>query len=140
MRNLDLQSGRVEETSGRAAVRCDSAYACGRDGFVREGVDMSGVSGFDVVPDVVSALDEFVGAYVRAWNSHDADRLLGFMHPDIIYDDSTWPQTMRGHDDVRVFPGRCLDRLPGYALRRCRRPLSARRHQGPRSGGEAPAR
>jgi steroid delta-isomerase-like uncharacterized protein len=40
---------------------------------------------------------------VAAWNSHDADRLLQFMATDIVYDDSSWPVTMHGHDDVRAF-------------------------------------
>ena len=56
-----------------------------------------------VVPDPVSSLEGFVGAYVEAWNSHDVERLLTFLHPAVVYNDSTWPRTMRGHDDVREF-------------------------------------
>jgi steroid delta-isomerase-like uncharacterized protein len=48
-------------------------------------------------------LADFVAAYLDAWNSHDADRLLARMTPDVVYDDSAWPETMRGHDDVRRF-------------------------------------
>jgi steroid delta-isomerase-like uncharacterized protein len=55
------------------------------------------------VPSPTSSLEEFGEAYVAAWNSHDADRLLEFMAPDIVYDDSTWPTTMHGHNDVREF-------------------------------------
>jgi steroid delta-isomerase-like uncharacterized protein len=50
-------------------------------------------------------LADFVAAYLDAWNSHDADRLLACMTPDVVYDDAAWPETMRGHDDVR----RCLE-------------------------------
>jgi steroid delta-isomerase-like uncharacterized protein len=44
---------------------------------------------------------EFAAAYLDAWNSHDVDRLLARMTPDVVYDDSAWPVTMRGHEDVR---------------------------------------
>jgi steroid delta-isomerase-like uncharacterized protein len=48
-------------------------------------------------------LEEFAAEYVAARNSHEADRLLARMTPDVVYDDSAWPVTMRGHDDVRHF-------------------------------------
>ncbi len=48
-------------------------------------------------------LGEFAARYLDAWNSHDADRLLAHMTPDVVYDDSGWPVTMRGHADVRRF-------------------------------------
>jgi steroid delta-isomerase-like uncharacterized protein len=48
-------------------------------------------------------LEEFTQAYLAAWNSHEPDRLLELLAPDVVYDDSAWPQTMRGHDDVRAF-------------------------------------
>ena len=46
---------------------------------------------------------EFVGRWQAAWNSHQPDRLLELMTEDIVYDDSAWPRTMRGHADVREF-------------------------------------
>jgi steroid delta-isomerase-like uncharacterized protein len=48
-------------------------------------------------------LEEFAAAYLDARNSHEADRLLTLITPDVVYDDSAWPVTMRGHDDVRHF-------------------------------------
>ena len=48
-------------------------------------------------------LGTFTGDYLAAWNSHDPDRLLALMAPDIVYDDSAWPTRMHGHDDVRAF-------------------------------------
>ena len=45
----------------------------------------------------------FAERWLGAWNSHDPERLLALMTDDIVYDDSAWPVTMRGHDDVRVF-------------------------------------
>jgi steroid delta-isomerase-like uncharacterized protein len=48
-------------------------------------------------------VEEFGQRWMEAWNSHDPDRLLGLMAEDIVYDDSAWPRTMRGHGDVREF-------------------------------------
>jgi steroid delta-isomerase-like uncharacterized protein len=47
--------------------------------------------------------DEFGERWLGAWNSHEPERLLELMTEDIVYDDSAWPQTMRGHADVREF-------------------------------------
>jgi steroid delta-isomerase-like uncharacterized protein len=47
--------------------------------------------------------EELAAAYLDAWNSHDADLVVARMTPDVVYDDSAWPVTMRGHDDVRHF-------------------------------------
>jgi steroid delta-isomerase-like uncharacterized protein len=45
----------------------------------------------------------FIGQWAAAWNSHDPEQLLPLMTDDIVYDDSAWPTTMRGHADVREF-------------------------------------
>lgn len=50
-----------------------------------------------------SWVEEFSGRWEAAWNSHEPERLLGLMTDDIVYDDSAWPTTMRGHDEVRDF-------------------------------------
>jgi steroid delta-isomerase-like uncharacterized protein len=46
---------------------------------------------------------EFGERWLEAWNSHQVERVLGMTCDDIVYDDSAWPQTMRGHGDVREF-------------------------------------
>jgi steroid delta-isomerase-like uncharacterized protein len=46
---------------------------------------------------------DFIGQWAAAWNSHEHERLLALMTDDIVYDDSAWPTTMRGHADVREF-------------------------------------
>ena len=46
---------------------------------------------------------EFAQRWGVAWNSHEPARLLELMTEDIVYDDSAWPTTMRGHDDVPTF-------------------------------------
>jgi steroid delta-isomerase-like uncharacterized protein len=48
-------------------------------------------------------VDDFAERWLEAWNSQDAEKVLGLMADDIVYDDSAWPDTMRGHGDVRVF-------------------------------------
>lgn len=48
-------------------------------------------------------LADFAERWERAWNSHRPERLLELMTEDVVYDDSSWPTTMRGHSDVRAF-------------------------------------
>ena len=48
-------------------------------------------------------LEDFLKRWEAAWNSHEPDRLLELMSDDIVYDDSAWPATMRGHAAVREF-------------------------------------
>jgi steroid delta-isomerase-like uncharacterized protein len=48
-------------------------------------------------------LADFVERWESAWNSHRPEQLLELMTEDIVYDDSAWPTTMRGHADVRTF-------------------------------------
>jgi steroid delta-isomerase-like uncharacterized protein len=47
--------------------------------------------------------EEFVERWAAAWNSHDPERLFDLMTDDIVYDDSAWPETMRGKPAVREF-------------------------------------
>ena len=46
---------------------------------------------------------DFGERWLAAWNSHEPERVLGLMAEDIVYDDSAWPETMRGHTEVRQF-------------------------------------
>ncbi len=48
-------------------------------------------------------VEDFGRRWLDAWNSHQAERVLELMTEDIVYDDSAWPRTMRGHDQVREF-------------------------------------
>jgi steroid delta-isomerase-like uncharacterized protein len=48
-------------------------------------------------------VEDFAKRWLDAWNSHEPERLLELMTEDIVYDDSAWPETMRGHADVRAF-------------------------------------
>jgi steroid delta-isomerase-like uncharacterized protein len=46
---------------------------------------------------------DFLGRWLDAWNSHEADRVLAFLTEDVEIRDDSWPKTMHGHDDVREF-------------------------------------
>jgi steroid delta-isomerase-like uncharacterized protein len=72
----------------------------------------AGAAGATAVPH----LEEFAAVYVDAWSSHDADRLLALMCPDVVYDDSAWPVTLRGHDDVRRFVASAWRAFPDMRL------------------------
>jgi steroid delta-isomerase-like uncharacterized protein len=48
-------------------------------------------------------VEDFLTRWDAAWKSRQPERVLELMTEDIVYDDSGWPTTMRGHDDVRAF-------------------------------------
>ena len=60
---------------------------------------------------------DFAERWLAAWNSHDPDTLLALMTEDIVYDDSAWPRTMRGHADVREFLTTTWRALPDLEFR-----------------------
>ncbi len=55
---------------------------------------------------------DFADRWLEAWNSHEPERLLALMTDDILYDDSAWPRTMRGHADVSEFLDHTWRALP----------------------------
>jgi steroid delta-isomerase-like uncharacterized protein len=57
-------------------------------------------------------LADFLPRYGAAWNSHEPQRLLDLMAPDIVYDDAAWPRTMRSHADVREFLEHAWSAIP----------------------------
>jgi steroid delta-isomerase-like uncharacterized protein len=58
----------------------------------------------------------FAERWEAAWNSHQADRVLELMTEDIVYDDSAWPGTMRGHAQVREFLQSLWRAMPDIAF------------------------
>lgn len=46
---------------------------------------------------------EFVGRWLNAWNSHQADRVLALLTEDAQVRDDSWPKAMHGHAEVREF-------------------------------------
>ena len=55
-------------------------------------------------------LTDFVQRWGAAWNGHAPDQLLSLMSEDIVYDDSAWPVTMRGHVEPAHAPIRSISR------------------------------
>ena len=64
-----------------------------------------------------SFVADFFERWAAAWNSHDPEQLLALMTEDIVYDDSAWPRTMHGHDDVREFLASAWRALPDLEFR-----------------------
>ncbi len=48
-------------------------------------------------------VDDFLPRWEAAWDTHEPDNVLELMTDDVVYNDSAWPEEMRGHDDVREF-------------------------------------
>jgi|HubBroStandDraft_6_1064221.scaffolds.fasta_scaffold00593_11 steroid delta-isomerase-like uncharacterized protein len=46
---------------------------------------------------------DFIGRWLDAWNSRQADQVLTFLAEDVEIRDDSWPKTMHGHADVREF-------------------------------------
>jgi steroid delta-isomerase-like uncharacterized protein len=46
---------------------------------------------------------EFSDKFVEAWNSHQPERVLSMMTEEALYEDSGWPQPMRGRPAIRQF-------------------------------------
>ena len=62
-------------------------------------------------------VEDFVPRWEAAWNSYQPERLLELMTEDIVYDDSAWPTTMRGHGDVRTFLDHAWRAFPDLEFR-----------------------
>jgi steroid delta-isomerase-like uncharacterized protein len=56
-------------------------------------------------PETVTSefVEQFCERWWAAWNSHEPERMLELMTDDVVYDDAAWPETMRGHAEVRAF-------------------------------------
>jgi len=74
---------------------------------------------------------EFGKRWAAAWNSHEPERVLELMTDDIVYDDSIWPQTMRGHAQVREFLDFLVRAFPDFSFEAVGGPLVA--SDGPRA-------
>ena len=59
---------------------------------------------------------EFSEKYVAAWNSHQPERLLSMMTEDALYEDSGWPQPMRGRNAIRQFLNSTWQAVPDLRI------------------------
>jgi steroid delta-isomerase-like uncharacterized protein len=73
-----------------------------------------------------------VERWLAAWNPHQPERLLELTTDDIVYDDSSWPQTMRGHAPVRELLDFLRRAFPDFTIEGLGGPLVA--SDGPRCG------
>jgi SnoaL-like protein len=49
-------------------------------------------------------LRDFGTRWGQAWNSHDTDRVLELLHPEIIWDDTVfWPRVIEGIDGMTAY-------------------------------------
>ena len=62
---------------------------------------------------------EFAGQWVRAWNSHDLDAILGHFTDDVVFSSPVAAQlvpgsggVLRGKDELRAYWRLGLDRIP----------------------------
>jgi steroid delta-isomerase-like uncharacterized protein len=76
-------------------------------------------------------LEEFIPRWAAAWNSHQPERVLELMTDDIVYDDSAWPETMRGKAAVREFLDHTWRAFPDLTFEPVGGPLVA--SDGPRA-------
>ena len=59
---------------------------------------------------------EFTEKYIAAWNSHQPDRLLALMTEDALYEDSGWPQPMRGKTAIQQFLNATWQAVPDLRI------------------------
>jgi steroid delta-isomerase-like uncharacterized protein len=70
-------------------------------------------------------VEEFVERWLAAFNSRQPERVLELMRDDVVYDDSGWPQTMRGHAQVREFLEFLWRAFPDFSVEAVGGPLVA---------------
>jgi steroid delta-isomerase-like uncharacterized protein len=68
-------------------------------------------------------VEGFLSRWDAAWNSHEPERVVELMTQDIVYDDSGWPTTMRGHGDVRAYLSSLWRGFPDMAFAMTEGPL-----------------
>lgn len=62
-------------------------------------------------------LQDFAKRWLAAWNSHDTDRVLALLHPEVIWDDTVfWPEVIHGIDGVRTYVDRIWTVMPDVAF------------------------
>jgi steroid delta-isomerase-like uncharacterized protein len=70
-------------------------------------------------------VEEFVERWLAAFNSGQPEQVLELMTDDIVYDDSGWPPTLRGHAEVREFLEFMWRAFPDLSVERVGDPLVA---------------
>jgi steroid delta-isomerase-like uncharacterized protein len=73
----------------------------------------------------------FVQTWVDAWNRHDAEAIIGLCAPDVVWDDPSLPEAVRGREAVREFLGDVWTTFPDLMFTLPEPPLVA--VDGPRA-------
>jgi steroid delta-isomerase-like uncharacterized protein len=74
---------------------------------------------------------EFGERWLAAWSSRQPERVLELCTDDIVFDDAFWPQTMRGHAEVREYAEYLNRTFPDLVFESAGTPLVA--PDGPRA-------
>jgi steroid delta-isomerase-like uncharacterized protein len=95
----------------------EAAWRASVAGTRREEIEMAETSATRVGEELDREwLDAFITRWQAAWNSHRPESLLELMTEDVVYDDSGWPETMRGHAEVRRFVEHAWRAFPDLAF------------------------
>ena len=69
---------------------------------------------------------EVIKQALAAWSSHDADKLVGFYTPDVVYEDVAYGVVNHGSAELRKFAADFFEAVPDLKLE----PLSVTIHEG----------
>lgn len=60
----------------------------------------------------------FGDRWEAAWNSHDTDRVLAVLHPEIRWNDTVfWPEVLHGHEAMRQYVDKIWEVMPDCHFR-----------------------
>src|SRR2546423_4937718 len=62
--------------------------------------------------DSAQSLEEAIGRYNDAWNSHDLDAIMAMHAPDMIFENHTAGESAQGPDEVRQHIGAIFESWP----------------------------
>jgi hypothetical protein len=89
-------------------------------------------------------LRDFASRWASAWNSHDTQRSLDLLHPEILWDDTVfWPEIIEGRDAVREYVDMIWKVMPDVEFEEVQFFSAAAQGRGLflfRQAGSAPAR
>jgi len=62
--------------------------------------------------DSAKSLEEAIGRYNDAWNSHDLDAIISMHAPDMVFENHTAGESAKGSDEVRKHIGSIFESWP----------------------------
>jgi steroid delta-isomerase-like uncharacterized protein len=61
-------------------------------------------------------VEDWLGRFTQAWNSHDPDAVLSLCTEDLVWSDPALPQPLRGHLSARRFLESTLEAFPDFRV------------------------